>query len=453
MHADDERALTAEADQRAARYLATLADRRVFPSEDGLAGLAALGGDLPEDPSDALAVLGLLDGAGTPGTVTSNGPNYFGFVVGATLPVAAAAERLALTWDQCASARVNSPTLDAVEKAAGAWLLDVLDLPRHASVGFGTSATACGLACLAAAQTHLLERAGWDVAARGLRGAPPVRLVLPRTVHVTVLKAARLLGFGTDDLVFAETDACGRLDAARLPSLDDLTILCLQAGEVNTGEFDDFASLIPRARAVGAWVHVDGAFGLWARASSAKRPLADGAELADSWTTDGHKTLNTPYDGAAAICAHPELMARTMNAEAVYAPSEPDAQKNLTLEFSRRARGLGFWSVLRTLGRSGVETLVDRHCAHARAVAAGCERLGIDVLNRVVFNQVLCRLGDDDATKRVLAHVQGRGRVWFGPSVWEGRPAFRISVSSWRTDEAAIGLLLEELALALREVG
>ncbi|MBB4659105.1 pyridoxal phosphate-dependent decarboxylase family protein [Parvularcula dongshanensis] len=443
-----ERALWADADERAAAYIASVGRRPAFPPREAVAALDALGGPLPDGPADPAATLDLLDDIGSRATVTSNGPNYFGFVVGALLPIAGAAERLALAWNQCASSAVNSPVMDAVERTAAGWLLEVLDLPREAGVGFGTSATACGLACLAAAQTCLLEKAGWDLQRKGLRAAPQVRIVVPDTVHVTVKKAIRLLGFGTDDIVVVPTDAYGRLDPALLPALDEMTILCLQAGEVNTGEFDRFAEIVPRAKAAGAWVHVDGAFGLWVRASRDLAQLAQGVELADSWTTDGHKTLNTPYDGAVAICRRADVLARTMNAEAVYAPSEPDAQKNLTLEFSRRARGLGFWAVLRTLGRSGVADLVDGYHRRAVAISDGCRPLGVEVLNRVVFNQVLCRLESPAATRALTEAVQSDGEVWFGQTVWRGEPAFRLSVSSWRTDDASVARVLAAIGRA-----
>src|SRR5581483_896023 len=266
-------------------------------------------------------------------------------------------------------------------------------------------------------------------------------------VHVTVKKALRILGFGANRLVVAPVDAYGRIDAARLPPLDDATILCLQAGEVNTGEFDPFAEIVPRARAAGAWVHVDGAFGLWARASS-KRALTAGIEDADSWTTDGHKWLNTPYDGAMAIVRDAPALAAAMNSDAAYATAAQDAQKNFTLEFSRRARGIPVWAALRTLGRRGVAALVERHCALASRVAAGLRESGYEVVNRVVLNQVLARAETDAATVAVREAVEASGEAWFGPTVWQGRPAFRISVSSWRTDDADI----ERLVALMRQL-
>lgn len=450
----DELSLIRDADSRAAAYLAGVAGRRVFPDADALAALWAFQEPLPRRGRPAAETLDLLDRVGTPATVTSNGPNYFGFVIGASLPATAAAERLMLAWDQCASSFDNSPVAATLEKLAGQWLLEALDLPREAAVGFGTSATACGLACLAAARRSLLARKGWDFDRRGLAGSPSIRVVVSETVHITVRKALRVLGFGLDNLIIAPTDEYGRIDAARLPPLDDTTILCLQAGEVNTGEFDPFIPLIAAARAAGAWVHADGAFGLWARLSSDAMRLAAGVEGADSWTTDGHKWLNTPYDGAIAICRDAGALAAAMNSDATYATADPLAQKNLTLEFSRRARGIPVWAALRTLGVDGIAEMVDRHRALARRLADGLRATGFEVLNRVVLNQVLIRVagdGEDGAhLTRIRKAAEASGELWFGPTVWRGRPAARLSISSWRTGEAEIDHAIAVLA-RLRE--
>ncbi|KVX25731.1 pyridoxal-dependent decarboxylase [Burkholderia ubonensis] len=441
----DELALLADADRRAHAYLTSVDTRRVFPDAAALANLAAFDEPLPERGKPADDVLRLLDGAGSPATVASNGPNYFGFVIGAALPAAAAAERLMLAWDQCASSFDNSPVAATIERQAARWVVDALDLPRDSAVGFGTSATACTLVAIAAARRALLARKGWDFEGDGLIGAPEVKVVISALAHITVKKALRVLGFGMKRIVVAPVDALGRIDPDRLPPLDDMTIFCMQAGEVNTGEFDPFAVLIPRAKAAGAWVHVDGAFGLWARASS-KAALTDGIDGADSWTTDGHKWLNTPYDGAMVICRDADALAVAMNAAAVYSSAERDAQMNLNLEFSRRARGIPIWAALRALGRDGVAAMIDRHCALASRVATGLRAAGYDVLSRVVLNQVLVRAATDAQTVAIREAAQASGEVWFGPTVWRGRPAFRISVSSWRTEEAHVDRLVDLLA-------
>ena len=437
--------LIADADRRARRYLDGIEARAVFPPPAAIDALAKFEEELPIAGRPAEETLALLDEAGSPATVASNGPRYFGFVIGATLPAAAAVERLALAWDQCASSFDNSPVAHAIEKMAARWVLEALDLPRASAVGFGTSASACGLACLAAARRHLLARRGWDFDRDGLTGAPEVRVVVPRSAHITVLKALRVLGFGLARIEYAPVDDCGRVDPAQLPPLDDMTILCLQAGEVNTGEFDRFDELIPRAQDAGAWVHVDGAFGLWARANPATRQLTAGIELADSWTTDAHKWLNTPYDGAMGICRDAEALAGAMNSDAVYATASADSQKNLGIEFSRRARGIPVWGALRSLGRDGVARLVETHCRQARRLAAGLRGAGFEVLNRIVLNQVLVRASSDAETQAIRVAANASGTIWFGPTVWQGRPAFRLSVSSWRTTDADIETAIELL--------
>ena len=440
-----ESALMALADQRAARYLTSVPTRRVFPDHDALQGLAAFAEQMPERGCNDTETLAMLDDIGSPATVVSNGPRYFGFVIGACLPSAAAAQRMMLAWDQCASSFDNSPIAATLEKVAASWVLDVLDLPRDSAVGFGTSATACTTGCLTAARRTLLARKGWNFDEDGLTGAPEVKVIVSDVVHVTVKKALRILGFGTSRLLVAPTDEMGRIDPAQLPPLDEMTILCLQAGEVNTGEFDPFAEIIPLAKAAGAWVHVDGAFGLWARASTRAAHLTTGVDLADSWTTDGHKWLNTPYDGAMAICRDADALARAMNSDAVYATAAADAQKNLTLEFSRSARGIPIWAALRTLGRSGVADMVDRHIGQAQRLASLLRVAELNIVNRVVLNQVLVRGSSDEETEAIRSTVQASGEAWFGPTIWRGRPAFRLSVSSWRTADEDIDALADIL--------
>lgn len=444
----DEQQLLAQADERGRRYTEATGQRRVFPSEEAIAALTVFDEPLPESGMPAEATLALLDDKGSPATTASNGPRYFGFVVGAALPVAAATERLILAWDQCASSFNNSPVSATLEKVAARWVLEILDLPRNSAVGFGTSATACTLTALATARRELLARQGWDVDSQGLNGAPEIQVIVSELVHITVLKALRVLGFGLNHIVYAPVDPSGRVDAARLPPLNELTLLCLQAGEVNTGAFDPFDCLIPAAKKAGAWVHVDGAFGLWARASSLA-PLTQGIELADSWTTDAHKWLNTPYDCAMTICRHAQALSAAMNSDAAYSSASVDAQKNLTLEFSRRPRGIPVWAALRTLGRVGVASMIETHCAQARRIADGLAQAGYECLNTVTLNQVLFRCASDVDTLSISTAVQASGEVWFGGTVWQGRPAMRISVSSWRTRDSdidALLMLMERLA-------
>jgi glutamate/tyrosine decarboxylase-like PLP-dependent enzyme len=440
----NELTLMADADVRANRYLSNVNNQRVFPDPAALASLSKFEEILPEIGNSEEATLAMLDEIGSPATVVSNGPSYFGFVIGANLPAAAAAERMMLAWDQCASSYDNSPIAATLEKVAAGWILDILDLPRDSAVGFGTSASACTTACLTAARRTLLSRKGWDFDRDGLAGAPEIKVVVPASVHITVKKTLRVLGFGMAHLIVAPTDEYGRIDPSQLPPLDDCTILCLQAGDVNTGEFDLFADIIPRAKAAGAWVHVDGAFGLWARASCHKA-LTEGVEGADSWTTDGHKWLNTPYDGAMAICRDANALAEAMNSDAAYATASKDSQKNLTLEFSRRARGIPIWAALRSLGRQGVAEMVERHCRQAQHLGKRLRDGGFHVLNRVPINQVLVRAGTDAETIAIREEAQASGKVWFGPTIWQGRSAFRLSISSWRTGDQHIEALADLL--------
>ncbi|WP_298196557.1 pyridoxal-dependent decarboxylase [Novosphingobium sp.] len=441
----DEIELLADADTRARRFVAASETRRAFPDAAAIAALAAFDEALTDAGCPADETLAMLDDIGSPAAVAGNGPRYFGFVVGASLPVAAAAERMVLAWDQSASTSLGGPGAAAIEQVAERWLLDILRLPPQSAVGFGTSASACGLTCITAARRKLLAQVGWDFDRKGLAGAPPIRAVVSDVAHVTMIKALRVLGFGTDNLVVAATDGNGRIDPARLPALDDRTILCLQAGEVNTGAFDPFAELIPKAKAAGAWVHVDGAFGLWARASDRLRWLTEGIDQADSWTTDGHKWLNTPYDCAMALVRDPEALAGAMTSDAAYSSAGGEAQKNRTMEFSRRARGVAIWAALRSLGRNGVAALVDGCVTHAQRIGAALEDAGYEILNEVVLNQVLFRAESEAETLAIREAAAASGEIWFGGTMWRGQQASRISVSSWRTCDEHIDLAIAKL--------
>jgi glutamate/tyrosine decarboxylase-like PLP-dependent enzyme len=442
----DELALMEDADRRARAYTAGIGARPVFPTAEAVRNLAAFDEPFPDGGGrDAAETLRLLDQYGTPATVETNGGRYFGFVTGAALPAAAAAERLVLAWDNAGLAHVTSPTAAKIEAVAARWVLDALDLPSTAGVGFTTSAGAGTLIALAAARRALLDRHGWDVDEHGLTGAPQIRVVASELAHVVITKALRVLGFGTSNIALARTDEFGRVDPAQLPPIDDKTIVVLQAGEVNTGEFDAFAEIIPAARAAGAWVHVDGAFGLWARASPLHRHLTNGVEASDSWTVDGHKWLNTPYDSAMVILADRERLAESMNSDATYSGTSADSQKNLTLEFSRRPRGIVIWAAMRTLGRDGVADLIERTIAMAAEISRGLRECGYTVLGRGVINQIIARADTPEETARIVEAAQASGRTWFGTSVWRGEPVMRISVSSWRTTGADIADLLDLL--------
>jgi len=431
--------LLRDATDRAARYLAGLSERAVAPDVAAVERLAGLGGPLPDGSSDPAGVLALLDDLGSAATVTSAGPRYFGFVVGGVLPAALAANWLAGAWDQDAGSLTTSPTATVLEDVALAWLLDVLGLPEHAGGAFVTGATMANFSCLAAARHAVLTRAGWDVESDGLFGAPPVTVVVGAEAHSSVFKALGLLGFGRRRVVAVAADGQGRMRADALPPLAGPTIVCLQAGNVNTGAFDPAAEIVPRAREAGAWVHVDGAFGLWAAAAPARAPLVAGVAGADSWATDAHKWLNVPYDSGLAFVRDGKALRAAMAITADYLPTSATRQPdNYTPELSRRARGVEVWAALRSLGRSGLADLIERDCRHAARFADGLRAAGHAVLNDVVLNQVLVAFGDDATTRRVIAGVQQDGTCWAGGTVWQGRAAMRISVSSWATTEADV---------------
>jgi glutamate/tyrosine decarboxylase-like PLP-dependent enzyme len=433
---DRMREILADTAMRAGRYLEQLDDRPVAPPVDAVAGLDTLGGPLPAGPSDPAAVLALLDAAGGPATVASAGGRYFGFVTGGALPAALAASWLAAAWDQNVALSVMSPTAARLEEIALGWLIDLFGLPAGSAGAFVTGATAANFTALAAARRALLLRRGWDVDEDGLFGAPELRVVVGDEVHASVVKALGMLGLGRARVLRVPADGQGRMRAEALPDLDDMTIVCAQAGNVNSGAFDPIAAICARASAAGAWVHVDGAFGLWAAASPAFAHLIAGVVAADSWATDGHKYLNTPYDSGVVICKHPEAMRGAMMVGAAYLQDDGRREpSHYGPEFSRRARGVEVWAALRSLGRAGLADLIERTCRHARRFAEAMADAGHTVLNEVVLNQVLVCFGDDDTTRRTLAAVQAEGTCWCGGSVWHGRAAMRISVSSWATTD------------------
>jgi glutamate/tyrosine decarboxylase-like PLP-dependent enzyme len=432
----------------AAAYRASLAERRVSPRL-GLDELReAFGGPLPAGPSPAREVVEDLVAAADGGVVATAGPRFFGFVIGGALDAATAADVLASGWDQCGFNAVLSPAAFVAEEVAGGWLKQLLGIPGTASVGFVTGAQAANTVGLAAGRHRVLADVGWDVEARGLHGAPPVRVVAGEERHATIDRALRLLGFGTSVLEPVAADRNGAMDVADLARvLDDEaagpTIVCLQAGNVNTGAVDPLRPACVTARVHGAWVHVDGAFGLWGAASPGTQHLLDGVELADSWACDGHKWLNVPYDSAYAICAHPEVHARAVSYTASYLVGSGGATPGLAdyaLESSRRARGFATWAALRQLGRTGVAELVDRACSLARRFADGLAAGGAEIANDVVLNQVLVGFGDDARTDRVIEGVQADGTCWLGGTTWRGRRLMRISVSNWSTTEADVDL-------------
>ena len=443
--------LLALAAARAARYLDALRERRVTPTTAALEGLDRLDHDLPERPGDPAETLALLDEVGSPATVASAGPRFFGFVVGGSLPVGVAANWLAGAWDQNAGMVALSPASARLEEVAQRWLLELLGLPPTTTVGFVTGATMANLTALAAGRHEALRRVGWDVEARGLPGSPPLTVVVGDEVHPSVLKSLTLLGFGRDRLVRVPVDRQGRMRLDAFPSFEGPAIVVLQAGNVNTGAVDPMDELIPLAHERGAWVHVDGAFGLWAAAAPSRAHLVRGIDGADSWGTDAHKWLNVPYDSGLAFVRDGAALQAAMAVSAAYLPlDEVREPALLTPEMSRRARGVEVWAVLRALGRHGVAELVERDCRHARRFAEALSEAGFEILNDVVLNQVLVSFGDEEATRRAIAAIQQEGTCWAGGTTWQGHVAMRISVSSWATTDADVE---RSIAAMLRAAG
>jgi glutamate/tyrosine decarboxylase-like PLP-dependent enzyme len=439
--------------ERAARYLADLQDRNVAPTPQALANLARLDEALPVHPTDPAEVIARLDAIGSPATMASAGGRFFGFVVGGSLPVTVAASSLAAAWDQNAGIVVLSPIAARLEEVAMRWLLDVLGLPPSSGVGFVTCATQANFSGLAAARHALLERRGWNVEARGLFGAPPITVVVGEEVHVSVLKALMLVGLGRERVIRVPADGQGRMRADLLPALDDTTLVCLQAGNVNTGAFDPADAIIPRVKAAGAWVHVDGAFGLWAAAAPARAHLTTGFAAADSWAIDAHKWLNVPYDSGLVVVRDPRHLHAAMAVNAPYLViGEAREPEHYTPEFSRRARGIEVWAALRSLGREGVTDVIERTCRHATRFAEGLRQAGYEILNDVVINQVLVSFGTPELTRRVIAGVQAEGTCWAGGTVWQGRTAMRISVSSWATTDDDVERSLAAMLRVAAEV-
>lgn len=430
----------------ASQYLAELSDRAVQPNEDGLNGLAALDVDLPDLPQDSSEVLNELHAHGSPATIASAGPRYFGFVIGGVVPAALGASVLASAWDQNTGMQVCTPIGAKLEEISSRWLIDLLRFDPACGVGFVTGATVANFTAICAARHRLLANKDWDVEQEGLFGAPPIRVVVGEQVHASVKKALSLAGFGRARVETVAVDDQGRMIPSRIPELDDMTLLCLQAGEVNTGAFDPFTEIVGHAKEAGAWVHVDGAFGLWARACSEFDNQTAGLELADSWAADAHKWLNVPYDSGLVICRDREAIVNAMTIKAPYlddkSPYEPCW---FTPELSRRARGTEVYAAIRSLGRSGVSDMISRCCRHARRFAGELEASGFEILNDVVLNQVLVRFGDDQQTKRAIELIQQDGTCWAGGTTWQGKHAMRISVSSWATTDEDVTASLEAM--------
>ncbi|MFC7518127.1 pyridoxal phosphate-dependent decarboxylase family protein [Herbaspirillum sp. GCM10030257] len=439
------RELLAATAERAICYLEGVKTRSVAPNADAVARLALLDMSLSDEPSNPELLLQQLDEIGSPATMAMAGPRFFGFVIGGSLPATVAAGWLASAWDQNSSLYNVTPATAAIEQIALRWVLDVLKLPSDCGGAFVTGATVANFTALAAARHAVLAKVGWNVEADGLFGAPPITVIVGEEVHPTVLKALGMLGLGRQRIVTLPVDMHGRLRSETLPPISGPTIVCVQAGNVNTGAFDPFRQICKHAHDGDAWVHVDGAFGLWAAAAPSRFSLIEGIGDADSWATDGHKWLNVPYDNGMAFVRDSHALRAAMAITAEYLPtvSEYRNPADYTPELSRRARGVEVWAALRSLGRLGLTDLIERTCAYARRFAEALSFAGYQVLNEVVLNQVLVSFGTPEVTKRVIDDIQADGTCWCGGTVWQGHTAMRISVVSWATTDADVEKSIE----------
>ncbi len=430
-------------------YVSSIRERRVFPSTQELEALSQFDEPLPEGGCEATTVIKMLHKYGAPATVASTGGRYFGLVVGGSTPASMGASMLNAAWDQIAILDGSAPTAIYLERLAAKWLLGLMSLPIESSVGFTTGSSVANLVGLAAARNAQYKKLGVDLSEVGLAGAPPLRIVLSKEAHVTVHKALKILGFGENQIIEVPCDKQGRVLVEAFPEVGEDTIVCLQAGNVNSGSSDPFSEIIPKAKSNGAWVHIDGAFGLWAAASPSKQHQVLGVQLADSWAVDGHKWLNTPYDCGISICREPKSAHEVMTTQAPYLTTGISVPpKDMVPEFSRRARGVEVWAAIKEMGQKGITGLIDRCCQHAERLADGLKEIGYEVLNDVELNQVVVTIGRQQDIQRIISIVQNEGECWFGPTVWQGQHAFRLSVSSWATTESDIERTLEAISRA-----
>ena len=437
--------------ERAIRYLEGLSSRSVAPTQDAVEALKSFHTPMPDDPASPESVLEMLDTLGSPATMAMAGPRFFGFVVGGSLPAALAANWLTGAWDQNSALANVTPATALLEQVALEWLIDLFGLPSGSAGTFVTGATMANFCGLAAARHAVLAEAGWNVEADGLFGAPPITVIVGDEVHPSLTKALGLLGMGRNRVIRVPVDNQGRIRRDAFESIiariKGPTIVCAQAGNLNSGAFDPFAPICERAHEAGAWVHVDGAFGLWAAVVEGLSELTHGVEQADSWATDAHKWLNVPYDSGLAIIRDPNALKAAMAISAEYLPVETENRNpsDFTPEFSRRARGVDIWAALRSLGRSGLADQIERTCRHARRFAEGLGGAGYSVLNDVVLNQVVVSFGEAETTERIIKEIQADGTAWCGRTEWQGRTAMRISVSSWATEESDVEKSLEAM--------
>lgn len=441
------RSLLLDAAERGVAYRESGAERQVAPSPDAVVGATRFIEPMPVEGCDEASVLAMLDEVGSPATIMMAGPRFFGFVIGGSLPVTVATNWLTTAWDQNVGMHEVTPATSTLERVAMDWMLDLFGLPADAAASFVTGATVANFTCLAAARNRIYSDIGWNVEADGLIGAPAITVVVSEETHPTVFKSLGLLGFGRNRVVRAAVDEQGRIDLGRFPAIEGPTIICTQAGNVNTGAFDPVGEICAIAKPKGAWVHVDSAFGLWAAASPDRSHLCSGFSAADSWATDAHKWLNVPYDSGIAFVRDTAALKSAMAITAEYLMTDTEFRNpsDFTPELSRRARGVDIWAALKSLGRTGLAEMIDRCCSNARRFAAGFREAGFEVLNEVVLNQVLVSFGDDTTNRKIIAEIQDEGTCWCGVTVWQEKTAMRISVCNWSTTEEDVDLSLAEI--------
>lgn len=439
------------AKQYAYNYMDNIDQMEVYPSDESLKLLENFDEPLPQNSETASAVLKQLNRYGSPNTIAQTGGRYFGFVNGNAVPASLGVKWLTDVWDQNGALFVMSPINAKLEAVCESWLKELLGLPSSTVAAYVSGSSTANLCGIAAARHHLLEKQGWDVNKRGLNGAPAIRIIAHEQLHLCVQKTLALLGLGTDSVEWVAADEQGRIKVNELPKLDSSCLVILQAGNVNTGAFDDFNTICKLAQDADAWVHIDGAFGLWAAASKALKHLTKGMEMASSWAVDGHKTLNTPYDAGIVLCKHPDALLNAMKATGAYLTySEMRDPAHYGPELSKRCRAIEVWATIKSLGRNGIDEMIHTFNLHAQRLANGLESEGLELLNEVVFNQVLVRHPEEAITKTLLAKVQSSGHCWMGSTNWQGKTAIRISVCSWATTTADIDSTIDVFRKALQ---
>jgi len=433
--------------EKAIQYLENLENRSVAPSQAALDRIEQFRELLPESSEDPSKIIAMLDDIGSPATMATAGPRFFGFVIGGSLPATLAANWLTAAWDQNSALYHVTPATALIEEVALRWLVDIFNLPEQCGGAFVTGATVANFTALAAARHAVLKQADWNVESEGLCGAPSITVVVSEEAHPTLFKSLGLLGLGRNRVIKVPVDGQGRMRADALPPIAGPTIVCIQAGNVNTGAFDPVGEICDAVGEANAWVHVDGAFGLWATTSPVHSYLTVGIDKADSWATDAHKWLNVPYDSGIALVRNPHALQAAMAITADYLPTDSPFRNpsDFTPELSRRARGIEVWAALKQLGRNGVADMIEHCCRHARRFAEGLDAAGYGILNDVVLNQVLVSFGVPETTQKVIEGIQKDGVCWCGGTVWQGQTAMRISVSSWATTDKDVELSLESM--------